>query len=91
LAHCPFEKLSDVSEVLREVRAWAGIREPKPGIFYFKAKPFLHFHEKEGKRWADVRDGADWGSPLDLPFGAPATAKKRFLAAVRNRYEKALK
>jgi hypothetical protein len=88
LAHCPFEKLRDVAPVLKEVRGWEGIREPKPGIFYYKAKPFLHFHEKDGERWADVRDGADWGRPLDLAFGAGAALQKRFLAAVKKRYEK---
>ncbi len=86
MAHCPFAKLADLSKELDSVRAWESVREPKPGIFYFKSKPFLHFHEKDGRRWADVRDGTEWGKPLEIPFAASSNARSKFLSDVKKRY-----
>ena len=70
MAHCPYEQLADLSAVLAVLRALPGITEKKPGIFYWRSKGFAHFHIKNGQRWADVRDGADGGTPLDLPPGS---------------------
>ena len=57
---------------------------------YLKSKGFLHFHMKDDRRWADVRDGASWGSEIDLPFDASASQKKKFLNVVRQRYKNSL-
>lgn len=46
MAHCPYEQLVDIQELLAEMREWPEIREVKPGIFYLKRKAFLHFHLK---------------------------------------------
>jgi hypothetical protein len=87
MAHCPFEKLADLRDCLAELRGWPDVREGRPGIFYVKRTPFLHFHvDREGRRWADVREGAGWGAELDVPFAAGAAARRRFLAEVRRRY-----
>jgi hypothetical protein len=43
MAHCPPEMLVDLVAVLAEVRGWAGVREDKPGVFYVRRQPFLHF------------------------------------------------
>jgi hypothetical protein len=87
MAHCPFERLADLREVLDEIRGWPAIREASPGVFYVKRMPFLHFHvDKEGRRWADARLGADWGPEIDVPEPAPAAAQRRFLSEVRRRY-----
>jgi len=43
MAHCPPEMLADLVAVLAEVRGWAGVREDKPGVFYVRRQPFLHF------------------------------------------------
>ena len=86
MAQCPFQKLKDLKLVLDQVRAWDGILEPKPGIFYFKRKPFLHFHEKEGRRWADAKSGAEWGPEIEIPFEASAKERQRFLATIQKRY-----
>jgi hypothetical protein len=87
MAHCPYEKLRDVQEILAELRTWDEMREPRPGVFYLRRTPFLHFHtDRSGRRWADVRDGADWGSELDLPFESPALVRTRFLREVRRRH-----
>ena len=88
MAHCPFEKLADLADVLDEIRVLPGIREPRPGVFYCGRVPFLHFHiDKTGRRWADVRDGVAWGPEVDLALGAPASERKRFLREVRRRYD----
>jgi hypothetical protein len=86
MAHCPFQKLGDIAEALDEIRTLPSVREPKPGIFYLKSKPFLHFHEKDGKRWADIRDDDDWGDPVDLPFGPSRLQVERFIKAARYRH-----
>jgi hypothetical protein len=87
MAHCPFEKLGDLRAVLDEIRTWPGIEEPKPGIFYLKRVAFLHFHlDTDGHRSADVREGAVWGEPLDVPLPASATAQRRLLAEARRRH-----
>lgn len=90
MAHCPFNKLSDISDVLEEVRELEKLKEPKVGIFYLKSKGFLHFHEKDGRRWADVREGASWGDEIDLPFNATKTLKRAFLNEVKKRYQTTL-
>jgi hypothetical protein len=87
MAHCPFDQLRDLAECFDEVRSWPGISEPSPGIFYLKRAAFLHFHlDRRGRRWADVRDGADWGGELDLPLDASAAVRRRFRREVRRRY-----
>ena len=87
MAHCPFQKLSDLKKILDEIRRWDGIIETRPGVFYLKRKPFLHFHEKDGKRWADAKVGDAWGAQIHIPFGATALQLKKFLSVVRKRYK----
>lgn len=87
MAHCPFDNLDDLVDCLEEVRSWPDVREPAPGVFYLKRVPFLHFHlARDGRRWADIRDGADWGAEVDLPIGASRAVKQRFLREARRRY-----
>jgi len=87
MAHCPYEKLKDIESVLEEIRKLDGIKEPKPGIFYFKSKGFLHFHiDKDNNRWADIRDGKDWGKPVKFQIGDALLAKKKFLSTVKKRF-----
>jgi hypothetical protein len=90
LAHCPYERLDDVEEVLDVIRGWEDIREPRPGVFYVRRTPFLHFHIKGDQRWADVRDGATWGDPIDLPLAAGRMIRRSFVSRVRERYERTL-
>ena len=86
MAHCPPEQLRDLTDVLAALRGWEGISEAKPGIFYLRRTPFLHFHFKDGRRWADARDGADWGKPIDIPLGSRPRQKAAFLSAVSAYY-----
>ena len=87
MAHCPFDKLADLGDCLEEVRSWPNVREPTPGTFYVKRVPFLHFHiDRDGRRWADIRDGAEWGAEVDIPLQASRAARQRFLREARRRY-----
>jgi hypothetical protein len=86
VGHTKPSDLKDVQDLLDEIRQWEQIKEKSPNVFYFKSKPFLHFHDKDGKRWADVLDGDDWGKPLDLPFGATPKQKDTFLKVAMKRY-----
>ena len=75
VAHCPAELLDDLTDLLDEVRSWAGVVEKKPGVFYVRREPFLHFHLVEGgRRRADVKGRAGWVQ-LDLP--RPASTARR--------------
>ena len=87
MGHCPFEKLADLGDVLEVVRGWPGIKEKTPGVFYFKSIPFLHFHEKDGVRWADARAGENWGESIGIDFGATKAQRTAFQKEVRRRFE----
>ncbi len=86
MARCPYEKLEDIEDVLEKIRALPLIKESKPGIFYYKSQGFLHFHLKDDRRWADVRDTDRWGSEMDLPFKAKKSEKNSFFDEVKRRY-----
>ncbi len=55
MGHTKLELIGDLAFELAALRLLPGIKEKKPGIFYFKALPFLHFHDKDGVRWADIK------------------------------------
>ena len=83
MAHCPPEMLDDLADLLAEVRAWAGVVEKSPGVFYLRRQPFLHFHLVEGgRRRADVKHRANWVQ-LDLPRPVSATRRRAFLRELR--------
>lgn len=77
MAHCPFEKLADLANILEKIRAWPDIREPKPGIFYYKRLPFLHFHEKDGRRWGSGSARTGYALATEREF-VPGGAKISF-------------
>jgi hypothetical protein len=90
MARCPADQLKDLEDVFKEIRKLESVQEKEVGIFYLKSKGFLHFHLKDGKRWADVRNGDDWGTQLNLPIRAPRSAKQRFLAEIKARHRKSM-
>ena len=86
MAQCPPELLDDLTDVLAELRTWAGIIEKKPGVFYALSHPFLHFHLVEGgRRRADIKGRTTWVQ-LDLPRPVSATKRRAFLRELRARY-----
>ncbi|MBY0415957.1 MAG: hypothetical protein K2Q18_17430 [Bdellovibrionales bacterium] len=89
MGRCRYENLSQIEFALDEIRKLEKLKEPKPGIFYLKSQGFLHFHEKEDKIWADVKDKAGWVS-IDVPKKPTKKFLKNFVSLVTNYYEKAL-
>lgn len=87
MGHTKPQDLLDVQELLAQVRSWEHIREKSPNVFYYKSKPFLHFHDKAGRRWADVLEGGAWGPEVELPFRASAKLKATFLKEALRRYK----
>jgi hypothetical protein len=82
MAHAPPEKLSDLEDVLAEVRGWKGVVEKSFACFYLKSQGFLHFHVKGDERWADARQGKDWGEAIPIALGATKAERQRFLKRV---------
>jgi hypothetical protein len=67
MAHCPPELLTDLGDLLADVRTWPGVVEKRPGIFYLRREPFLHFHLFSGpRRRADVKGRRGWVQ-VELP------------------------
>ena len=78
-------RLEDLGDVLTEVRSWSGVEDRGGGTFYVHRKPFLHFHVGPDRRRADVKAAGGW-IEIDLPAPAPAVARRRFLALLRDEY-----
>lgn len=86
MARCPLSLLDDLADVLAEVRAWDGVVEKSPAVFYLRGQPFLHFHLVSGnRRRADVKSPTGW-VPIDLPHRLSAPDRRAFVQAVRRRY-----
>jgi hypothetical protein len=86
MGHARYEELNDLDAVLDAIRALPGVDERSPGVFYLRRSPFLHFHTKDGRRWADVRAGTEWGSEIPIPFDCSARVRASFLREVRARH-----
>lgn len=79
MGFCSPALLDDLGDLFAEVRAWEGVVERKPFVFYLGSQPFLHFHARhDGGRRADVKGREDWVQ-VDIP--RPASAAR--LAALR--------
>ena len=72
MAHASSENLRGIADVLATIRGFAGVQETRPGIFYIRRRPFLHFHVRGDARWADAKIGTKWGLEIPLPFDAGA-------------------
>ena len=67
----PAEPFGTLDGLMDELRAIDGlvVKGKTQSAFYFKSKPFLHFHRTERGIHADVRFGADWEEvPAETPF-----------------------
>ncbi len=62
MRHARGEALDRLEPVLAQLRAIPGLTEKSRGIFYKKARAFLHFHEDPAGLFADLRgaDGKDF-------------------------------
>jgi hypothetical protein len=59
MKHASPASLDRLDGLLRQIRAMPPLREKQRGIFYLKAKAFLHFHEDPTGLFADLRL-SDW-------------------------------
>ena len=85
MAHTTPEMIEDLSQELSVIRKLDGMKEKSFGIFYFKANPFLHFHHKDGKRWADVKTLKGFQS-VPINFSAKLSERRSFLKSVESAY-----
>jgi hypothetical protein len=86
MAHCPTDLLSDLGDLLAEVRTWAGVVEKQPAVFYLRRQPFLHFHLLPGpRRRADVKGRRGWVQ-VKLPEKMTDRARARLGRELRRRY-----
>lgn len=60
MKHATATALSELADLLDQIRSKPGLNEKKPGIFYRKSKSFLHFHEDPEGLFADLRAGGDF-------------------------------
>jgi hypothetical protein len=60
MKHATAAALDRLTALLAEVRQFEGVKEKSRGVFYYRSKAFLHFHEDPAGLFADLRTGADW-------------------------------
>ncbi len=72
------EALRDLSDLLAEVRARAGLAERSTAVFYRHRRAFLHFHLEPPGMIAHLKEARAWRK---LPVNT-AAEQKRFLAAL---------
>ena len=82
MRHATEQDLDGIEALLHELRSVDGLIERKRGIFYWKARAFLHFHQHLGTLFADVRLGPGDFDRIELS-GAPA--RRKLLEAIRKR------
>jgi hexosaminidase len=91
VARCPPDLLDDLADVLAAVRTWAGVTEKRPGIFYVRGQPFLHFHLLTGsRRCGDIKGRHHWVR-LDLPRPLSASRRRVFLRELRTHYRETVR
>jgi hypothetical protein len=60
MRHITPDGLDRLEDLLTALRALAGLREKKRGVFYRGSRAFLHFHEHGAELFADVRLSEDF-------------------------------
>jgi hypothetical protein len=83
MGHTKPEMLADLAGELEVVRGLEGIKERSPGVFYYRSTAFLHFHDKDGKRWADVKTPRGYRE-IDIEFQPDARTRRKFLESVKD-------
>ena len=59
MKHAGATALDELEDLLSQLRRLP-LRERSRGVFYFRSRPFLHFHEDPLGLYADVRMGTDF-------------------------------
>ena len=55
MKHASQETIQLIEPLLKDIRLMPGLVEKKPGVYYYKSRAFLHFHEEDSDTFADVR------------------------------------
>jgi hypothetical protein len=58
MKHATATALDRLEPLLERIRALGGLKEKKRGVFYWKSRSFLHFHEDPNGDFADVGLGS---------------------------------
>jgi hypothetical protein len=83
MAHAAADDLQDLELLLEQIRVIPSLKEKSMGCFYYKSKGVLHFHTKDGRRYAHVSDGKKWNE-IDLPSPISVTAQKKAFKAIKD-------
>ncbi|MDO8290933.1 MAG: hypothetical protein Q7T44_17095 [Parvibaculum sp.] len=79
MKHARDDALNKLEPLLVELRLFNLLSERKRGIFYWRGRAFLHFHEDSTGLYADLRADTDF---VRYPVQGP-TQQRTFLKAVR--------
>jgi hypothetical protein len=60
MRHARADALDRLEPLLSEIRTVPGLVEKSRGVFYWRAKAFLHFHDDPSGAHADVRQGLEF-------------------------------
>jgi len=60
MKHATAAVLDTIEPLLDQIRTRTALREKSRGIFYYRGKAWLHFHEDPAGLFADLREGADF-------------------------------
>lgn len=60
MKHATPRSLDRLEPLLEKLRRQGGLKEKSRGVFYFKSKATLHFHEDPAGLFADFRTTGDW-------------------------------
>jgi hypothetical protein len=85
MKHAGAEALDRLEDLLTELRSLAGLKEKSRGVFYWRSKAFVHFHDDPSGLYADLRIDEDF---VRLPV-TTKPERKAFIAAVRKQLQQA--
>lgn len=83
MKHAGTEALDRLEDLLAKLRILPGLKEKSRGVFYWKSRAFLHFHEDPKGIFADLRD--DTGADFDRFDLTKAEDRLEFFDAVAAR------
>jgi hypothetical protein len=69
MAHAGPSTLARIAPLLEALRELRALREPRPGVFMLRSRPFLHFHDLPEGIVADVRFAHEF---VRMPVGTRA-------------------
>ena len=84
MRHARPQDLDRLEDLLVELRTLPGMIEKKRGVFYFRSRSFLHFHEDPKGLFADLRE-AGGGNDFDRIDVTEASGQQALVELTRAR------